>query len=49
MLTKRPSGPELCYLTPDAPLSSGTGLFKHKPTGLTMAPKMKMEHIIWNY
>lgn len=29
----------VCYLTPDAPLSAGTGLFKHKPTGLTMAPK----------
>jgi hypothetical protein len=29
----------VCYLTPDAPLSSGTGLFKHKKTGLTMAPK----------
>lgn len=24
----------VCYLTPDAPLSSGTGLFKHKETGL---------------
>jgi hypothetical protein len=29
----------VCYLTPNAPLSSGTGLFKHIPTGLTMAPK----------
>ena len=29
----------VCYLTPNAPLSAGTGLFKHKPTGLTMAPK----------
>jgi hypothetical protein len=29
----------VCYLTPNAPLSSGTGLFKHKKTGLTMAPK----------
>lgn len=29
----------VCYLTPDAPLSGGTGLFKHKPTGLTMAPR----------
>ena len=27
------------YLTPDAPLSSGTGLFKHKQSGITMAPK----------
>ncbi len=25
----------VCYLTPDAPLSSGTGLFRHKETGLT--------------
>ena len=24
----------VCYLTPDAPLSSGTGLFKHKMSGL---------------
>jgi hypothetical protein len=24
----------VCYLTPDAPLSSGTGLFQHKETGL---------------
>lgn len=24
----------VCYLTPDAPLSAGTGLFKHKETGL---------------
>lgn len=24
----------VCYLTPNAPLSSGTGLFKHKETGL---------------
>lgn len=29
----------VCYLTPNAPLSAGTGLFKHKTTGLTMAPK----------
>ena len=29
----------VCYLTPDAPLSAGTGLFRHKPTGITMAPK----------
>lgn len=25
----------VCYLTPDAPLSSGTGFYKHKPTGRT--------------
>ena len=24
----------VCYLTPDAPLSSGTGLFRHKSTGI---------------
>jgi hypothetical protein len=29
----------VCYLTPDAPLSAGTGLFRHKETGLVMAPK----------
>ena len=28
------------YLTPDAPLSGGTGLFRHKETGLTEAPKL---------
>lgn len=27
------------YLTPDAPVTGGTGLFKHKPTGLDRAPK----------
>ena len=31
----------VCYLTPNAPLSAGTGLFRHKDTGLTMAPKNK--------
>jgi len=30
----------VCYLTPDAPLSAGTGLFKHKATGLTTPPKL---------
>jgi hypothetical protein len=29
----------VCYLTPNAPLTGGTGLFRHKATGLTMAPK----------
>ena len=29
----------VCYLTPNAPLSAGTGLFRHKETGLTMAPR----------
>jgi hypothetical protein len=28
------------YLTPDAPLSGGTGLFRHKETGLEMAPRL---------
>ena len=27
------------YLTPDAPLTGGTGLFRHKPTGLEMAAR----------
>lgn len=31
----------VCYLTPDAPLSGGTGLFKHKPTGLSVAPRLE--------
>lgn len=25
----------LCYLTPEAPLSAGTGIFKHKATGMS--------------
>jgi len=29
----------VCYLTPDAPLTAGTGLFKHKKTGLSSAPR----------
>jgi len=29
----------VCYLTPDAPLSAGTALYKHKSTGLSMAPR----------
>jgi len=29
----------VCYLTPNAPLTGGTGIFIHKATGLTMAPK----------
>ena len=29
----------VCYLTPNAPLSAGTGLFRHKETGLESAPK----------
>ena len=30
----------VCYLTPNAPLSGGTGLFKHKATGLERAPRL---------
>lgn len=30
----------LVYLTPDAPLTGGTGLFRHKRTGLEVAPKL---------
>jgi hypothetical protein len=29
----------VCYLTPNAPLSAGTGLFRHKETGLESAPR----------
>lgn len=29
------------YLTPDAPLSGGTGLFRHKETGLHKAPRLE--------
>lgn len=29
----------VCYLTPNAPLSGGTGLFRHKATGLTASPR----------
>jgi hypothetical protein len=29
------------YLTPDAPLSGGTGLFRHKKTGLIKVPRLK--------
>ena len=29
------------YLTPNAPLSGGTGLFRHKETGLEVAPKLE--------
>jgi|SRR6056300_128364 hypothetical protein len=30
----------LVYLTPDAPISGGTGLFRHKQTGLEVSPKL---------
>jgi hypothetical protein len=29
------------YLTPNAPLSGGTGIFKHKETGLIYSPKLE--------
>ena len=29
------------YLTPNAPLSGGTGLFRHKKTGLVKTPRLK--------
>ena len=29
----------VCYLTPDAPVTAGTGLFRHKETGLMKAPE----------
>ena len=31
----------VCYLTPDAPFSGGTGLFRHKKTGWERAPRYK--------
>lgn len=31
----------VCYLTPDAPVSGGTALFRHKRTGLYSAPRKK--------
>lgn len=30
----------VCYLTPDAPVSGGTGLFKHKATGAITPPRL---------
>lgn len=30
----------VCYLTPDAPVGGGTGLFKHKETGWYTPPRM---------
>jgi hypothetical protein len=29
----------VCYLTPDAPVSGGTGLFRHKETGMYKSPR----------
>lgn len=31
----------VCYLTPDAPVSGGTGLFMYKKTGATMAHQLE--------
>lgn len=31
----------VCYLTPDAPISGGTGLFMHKKTGARMAHELE--------
>lgn len=28
----------VCYLTPNAPVTGGTGIFRHKPTGLVARP-----------
>lgn len=30
----------VCYLTPDAPVTGGTGLFRHKPTGEYKMPRL---------
>jgi hypothetical protein len=30
----------VCYLTPDAPYTSGTGLFRHRATGATMSHEL---------
>ena len=30
----------ICFLTPDASLSAGTGLYRHKATGLECRPRM---------
>jgi hypothetical protein len=30
----------VCYLTPNAPLSGGTGLFRHKRTGCSAVPRL---------
>jgi len=31
----------VCYLTPNAPVSGGTGLFRHKETGLEYPPRLE--------
>jgi hypothetical protein len=31
----------VCYLTPNAPITSGTGLFQHRATGLLRAPRLQ--------
>lgn len=38
----------VCYLTPNAPLSSGTAIYRHKETGIIVAPKddPELEHYV---
>ena len=31
----------VCYLTPNAPVSGGTGIFRHKESGLSTAPRFE--------
>lgn len=31
----------VCYLTPNAPASGGTGIFRHKETGLSTTPRLE--------
>lgn len=31
----------VCYLTPNAPVSGGTGIFRHKETGLSRPPRLE--------
>lgn len=31
----------VCYLTPNAPASGGTGIFRHKETSLSMTPRLE--------
>ena len=31
----------VCYLTPNAPVSGGTGIFRHKETGLSTTPRLE--------
>ena len=38
----------VCYLTPDAPANSGTGIFRHKKTGMIKCPRYKNGKINMN-